>query len=234
MEAARREIISRAYLEKIGSGAPKPSPEEVKNYYEANPALFKERRIYNLQELAIEAKPEQVELLRSKLQAAKDLNEFINFLKANDFHFNGTQGVKPAEQLPLASLEAFAKMKDGQAAFNVAPPGAHVLVLAGSRVQPVSEDRARPAIEQFLLNERKRRVIDDDLKALRSASKIEYIGDFVKGAPKAASAPSPTAVKPTQSPLVATPASAPAPIMPVRPASMPSGTTLDKGIKGLQ
>ena len=234
MEAARREIISRAYLEKIGSGAPKPSPEEVKNYYEANPALFKERRIYNLQELAIEAKPEQVELLRSKLQAAKDLNEFINFLKANDFHFNGTQGVKPAEQLPFASLEAFAKMKDGQAAFNVAPPGAHVLVLAGSRVQPVSEDRARPAIEQFLLNERKRRVIDDDLKALRSASKIEYIGDFVKGAPKAASAPSPTAVKPTQSPLVATPASAPAPIMPVRPASMPSGTTLDKGIKGLQ
>src|SRR5437868_1418263 len=50
IDAARREIISRAYLEKIGAGAPKPSPEEIKAYYDSNPALFKERRVYNLQE----------------------------------------------------------------------------------------------------------------------------------------------------------------------------------------
>jgi EpsD family peptidyl-prolyl cis-trans isomerase len=44
IEAARRDIISRAYLEKIASGAPKASPAEIKAYYDAHPALFKERR----------------------------------------------------------------------------------------------------------------------------------------------------------------------------------------------
>ena len=234
IDAARRDIVSRAYVEKIGSGAPKPSPEEVKTYYEQNPALFKERRIYSLQELAIEAKPEQLAELRAKLQAAKDLNEFINYLKTNDFRFAGNQAVKPAEQLPMASLAALAKLKDGQALFNAAPNGAQVVVLAGSRMQPVDEERARPAIEQFLLNERKRKVIEDDLKALRSASKIEYVGEFAKGSAKPASAPSPTEVKATTSPLVSKPASAVEPIMPVRPASMPTGNTLDKGIKGLK
>ena len=44
IEAARREIISRAYVEKIGEGAPKPTPAEVKAYYEKHPALFANRR----------------------------------------------------------------------------------------------------------------------------------------------------------------------------------------------
>ncbi len=51
IEAARREIIARAYAEKIGQGAPKPTAQEVNAYYEAHPALFSQRRIYNLQEV---------------------------------------------------------------------------------------------------------------------------------------------------------------------------------------
>lgn len=233
IEAARREIVSRAYLEKIGSGAPRPTADEIKAYYDANPALFKERRIYNLQELAIEAKPTQVEELRAKLQAAKDIDEFVTYLKASDVRFVPNQAVRPAEQLPLASLSSFAKMKDGQAIFNTTATGAQVIVLAGSRSQPVDEDRARPAIEQFLLNERKRKVIEDDLKALRATSKIEYVGEFAGNA-SAASTPSGTEVKPSVSPLTTKPASAPEPVIPVQPASMPGGGNIDKGLKGLK
>ena len=39
-------------------------------------------------------------------------------------------------------------------------------------------DKATSAIEQFLLNERKRKIVADDLQALRAAAKIEYLGDF--------------------------------------------------------
>lgn len=233
IDAARREIISRAYLEKIGAGAPKPSPEEIKNYYEANPALFKERRIYNLQEIVIEAKPEQVPDLQAKLQGAKDINEFLGYLKASDIKFGANQAVRPAEQLPLARLEGISKMKDGEAQFTPTSRGAQVLVLVSSRLQPVDEERARGPIETYLLNERKRKVIEDDLKSLRSAAKIEYVGDFVR-TDKPASAPSPTEVKPTKSPLTSTPASAPEPILPVQSASMPTGTALEQGIKGLK
>lgn len=257
VEAARREIISRAYVERIGNGAPKPSPEEVKKYYDAHPALFKERRIYTLQEIGIQAPPEQVEQVRAKLMASKNVTEFIDYLKTNNIKFGGGQAQRAAEQLPLAALPAFAAMKDGQTMFNKTPTGAQVIILAGSRSQPVDEERARPAIEQFLLNERKRKVVEDDLKALRTAAKVEYVGDYIKSAEDkaaaekaalevkpsvsvltgdpGASAPLVESKAPSVSPLVGTPASGPeVAIVPVTPASAPSGKALDQGLKGLK
>ena len=193
LEAAKREIIARAYLEKVGEAAAKPTSEEIKKYYDDKPALFKERRIYSVQEIGIEARPDQVPLLRDKLSAAKNINEFVEFLKANDFKFAGNQAVRAAEQLPMQSLDALSKMQDGQAMLIQGPNGAQVVVLAGSRSQPVTEEQARPAIEQFLLNERKRKLMEEDVKAMRAAAKIEYVGKFGEGAPKAASAPASSA-----------------------------------------
>ena len=188
LEAAKREIIARAYLEKVGEAAPKPTPDEIKKYYEEKPALFKERRIYSIQEIGIEATPEQVDGLRAKLAASKNINEFVEFLKANDFKFAGNQAVRAAEQLPLQSLDAFAKLQDGQAVLNVGPAGVQVVVLANSRSQPVTEEQARPAIEQFLLNDRKRKLIEDDVKKMRADAKVEYVGKFGEGTPPAAAA----------------------------------------------
>ena len=182
LEAAKRDIIARAYLDKVSEAAAQPTPDEIKKYYDEKPALFKDRRIYSIQEIGIEAKPEQFPVLRDKLSAAKSINEFVEFLKANDYKFSGNQAVRAAEQLPLAGLEAFAKMQDGQAILNPSSNGVQVLVLAGSRSQPVAEEQARPAIEQFLLNERKRKLIEDDVKAMRTAAKIEYVGKFAEGA----------------------------------------------------
>ncbi len=203
LEAAKREIIARAYLEKVGEAAAKPSPEEIKAYYDAKPALFSERRIYSLQEISIEARPEQIGLLRDKLSAAKNIAEFTEFLKASDFKFAGNQAVRTAEQLPLQGLDAFSKLKDGQAMINQGPNGVQVVVLAGSRSQPVTEEQAKPAIEQFLLNERKRKLVEEDVKAMRAAAKIEYVGKFAEGAPGAASAPA-AAAKPMPAPASAT------------------------------
>lgn len=232
LAAARRDIIARNYVERIAAGAPKPSPEEVKKYYEEHPALFAQRRIYTLQEIKIESKPEQVEELRAKLAAAKNVNEFVNFLRGAGYEFSADQAVRAAEQLPIATLPVFSKMEDGQALINPTPKGATVLVLAASRSQPLSEDAARPYIEQFLLNERRRKVVADDLKALRATADIAYVGAFAADRP--ASAPSLLEVSERKSPLVATPASAPE-ILPVRPAaSAPSGSVLDRGLQGLQ
>ena len=187
VEASRREIVARAYLEKIGDAAPKPSTEEIKKYYDDKPALFRERRIYSIQEIAIEATPEQQAELRNKLASSKNINEFVEFLKSKEYRFNGNQAVRAAEQLPLNSLESFSKMKDGQAAMVPAASGVQVIVLASSRSQPASEEQARPAIEQFLFNERKRKLIEEDMKAVRSAAKIEYVGKFAQAASGAAS-----------------------------------------------
>jgi EpsD family peptidyl-prolyl cis-trans isomerase len=201
VEAARREIVARAYLEKAGEAASKPTADEVAKYYETNPALFKARRIYSLQEIAIEAKPEQIPQLKAQLGSVKNINEFVEYLKANDFRFSGSQAVRSAEQLPLSSLGTFAAMKDGQALLNTTPTGAQVIVLAGSRAQPVSLEQATPAIEQFLLNERKRDILAKDVKAMRDAATIEYVGKYAEAAASAPSAGSaPAAAAPSPAP----------------------------------
>jgi EpsD family peptidyl-prolyl cis-trans isomerase len=186
LEAARREIIARAYLEKVGEAATKPTPEEIKKYYDDNPALFSDRRVYNLQEITIEAQPDQVDELKQQLTASKSVNDFVEYLKSHDYHFSGAQAVRAAEQLPLNSLATFSHMKDGQAMVAPAKSGVQVVVLAGSRSQPVTEEQVRPAIEHFLVNERKRKLIEQKIKDLRATAKIEYMGKFATAAASAA------------------------------------------------
>ncbi|WP_293500063.1 EpsD family peptidyl-prolyl cis-trans isomerase [Roseateles sp.] len=204
IEAAKREIISRAYAERVGESVAKPGNEDIAKYYNDKPALFKDRRIYSLQELQIEAKPEQFEAIRAKLAAAKSLNEFAEYLKSAELRFSGNQAVRAAEQLPLASVDAISRMKDGDSMISPNPAGLTVLFLVGSRSQPVDEARARPAIEAFLLNQRRAEALQKDIKALRDSSKIEYVGKFAQPAP--AGTPAPQAASEP-----AAPAPAPAP-----------------------
>ena len=214
LEAARREILARAYIDKVGEAAPKPTADEIKKYYDDKPELFRERRVYSIQEIAIEARPDQVQELRSKLGEAKSINEFVDYLKASGLRFSGNQAVRAAEQLPFNTLEAMAKMKDGQAMVVPSPTGATVIVLAGSRMQPAAEEQSRPAIEQFLLNERKRKLVEDDMKALRAATKVEFVGKFAEAA---ASAPA------------AAPVASPTPSAPGASGSL-SSTDINKGL----
>jgi len=244
LDAARREIIARAYIEKISAGASKPSPAEIKSYYDSHLPLFKERRLYSLQELTIEAKPDQIAMLRAKLEAAKGVPEFVEFLKANDIKFGANQAVRAAEQLPLASLDRISMLKDGQSVFSQTPTGATILILAGSRSQPVDEIKATPAIEQFLLNDRKRKVVEEDLRALRTAAKVEYVGDYAKGGAREITpatalpveAPPLTSVAPPPAPGSATIAAPQVEVeLPIAAsAAMPAGGTMDKGMKGFK
>ncbi|MGM9484236.1 EpsD family peptidyl-prolyl cis-trans isomerase [Roseateles sp. NT4] len=223
MEFAKREIIARAYADRVGESVSKPSADEISKYYNDKPALFKDRRIYSLQELQIEAKPEQFEAIRAKLAAAKNLNEFAEYLKSADIRFAGNQAVRAAEQLPLSGLDTISKMKDGDSMVSPGPNGLTVLFLVGSRSQPVDEARARPAIEAFLLNQRKAEVVQKDLKSLRDSSKIEYVGKFAQAAGATGTvAPAPAA------PVAAS--DVPAPAAPSAPASGLDPASISKGM----
>lgn len=188
LEAARREVLARAYLEKIGEGAARPSAEEVQKYYDERPQLFAQRRIYNLQELVIEARADQLPALREQLASTGSIAQYVEWLRANDFRFGANQAVRAAEQLPGNSLAAIARLGDGQALLLPTPAGATVVVRAGSREQPVTLEQARQAIEQQILAERRRKLAEEDLKALRASAKIEYAGRFAPAASAAAGA----------------------------------------------
>ncbi len=223
IETAKREIIARAYADHLGETVTKPSEQEIRQYYNDKPALFAERRIYNLQEINIEAKPDQFETIRAKLQGSKTLPEFLEALKSDNFKFVGTQVVRSAEQIPLNNLDAISRLKDGQFIMNGSPSGLTVLFLAGSQRQPATEAQARASIEMFLLNQRRNELVAKDLKSMRDNAKIEYVGKFAEAAPAGASAPA----APT---TPAAPAPAPAASDSPAGASGPVDNNLAKGL----
>lgn len=57
LEAARREVLSRAYLERVAAQVTKPDAAEVAKFYKENPQLFTERRIYRLNEIVLPGRP---------------------------------------------------------------------------------------------------------------------------------------------------------------------------------
>lgn len=185
LDMARREVLARAYLERVGAAAAAPDADAVRRYYDEHPALFAKRRIFQLQEIAIEARPEQVDALRARLGEGGDVESFAGWLRANGYRFAAVQAVRAAEQLPPARLAALAALRDGQALWAAAPNGVLVAIVAGSREQPVTLEQARAAIEQRLLAERRRALVRDDLGALRRDARVEYVGRFAESPPPA-------------------------------------------------
>jgi EpsD family peptidyl-prolyl cis-trans isomerase len=194
IEAARRDIISRAYIDRVSETASRPNAEDVKKYFEEKPSLFAERRVYQLHEFSVELPPSQIDGILAQLKQVKGAADFAQYLRSKEIRFVSSQSVRPSEQLPLAALDTFAKTKDGQAVHTPTAEGLEVVFVITSHAAPVDEASARPAIQQFLLNERRRQVVERDIKSLREASKIEYVGASVAAVPAPTTAALPPAL----------------------------------------
>ena len=84
IEAAKREILARAFVDKISAGVPKPSAEDIKAYFNQHPELFAERRIYNFNEVVAQLPADSLPLLEEQLKKAGSLTDIINWLKSRD------------------------------------------------------------------------------------------------------------------------------------------------------
>jgi EpsD family peptidyl-prolyl cis-trans isomerase len=192
IESTRREILARAYVDKVAAALPKPGEQEVKDYYAKHPELFAERRVYNFNEIVIRGNPKEVlPGLQERLGKAKSLAEVGEWLKQQNLPLALNNATKAAEQLPLELLPRFHQMKDGQIGMIPGRDSILLVQLAASRPEPLDEKAATPFIQQFLFNQRRVEAVDKELKSLREKAKIEYVGDFAQlaKADAAASAP---------------------------------------------
>jgi EpsD family peptidyl-prolyl cis-trans isomerase len=193
LDAARRQILAEAYMaRKLGEPA-EPSDSEVLDYFNMHPELFAQRKIYRLQELTIKAPQDKHDAIRAQLGASKTLDDFAAWLKAENYPVKAAQGVKPAEQLPLAILPQLSKMPDGQAMVANAPDGLTVIVVADSQAQPVTLEQAKPAIVRVLQTQARQKAAKAELDTLKAAAKIEYVGEFADAGKEEAAPAAPAA-----------------------------------------
>jgi len=181
IENARREILARAALEQIVSAQTKPSDEDAKKYYAENPALFSERRVFNLQEIALGKNVADIESVRAQAASAKSMEELAAWLKSRKIEFSANTGARPAEQLPLEVLPKLHSLKDGQIGFLEGKDGYLIMRVVASRVQPVSEAQALPTIKVFLGNKAGAEAVKLAKDEMKAKAKIEYFGEFAGG-----------------------------------------------------
>jgi EpsD family peptidyl-prolyl cis-trans isomerase len=184
LEAARTEILARAYLQHVASlHATAPTEEEVKRYYAEHSELFSERRLYALDEISFADGGGLAAELAPRLPKAQSLEDVANFLKQRQVAYTAHRIGRPAEDLPLVTLERLKGMKDGEIRLIDAGAGRVSIVrLVASRHAPVDEAAAAPRIERFIANQRAGQSAAEELKRLRTQAKIEYFGEF-SGAP---------------------------------------------------
>lgn len=232
LEAARRQILAQAYVQQVTGGAQKAETESITSFYEAHPELFKERRIYRFAEIAVASPQDKQVEIRAKLEEldkgkdkTKILPQFAEWLKAQGLQFRANQVTQAAEQLPMESLPKLHNMTVGDLILTPAPQGVVVMQLLAAQTVPLTVEQATPVIEQFLQNKERAKLSDEEMKRLKAAAKIEYMGEFAK---LAQAQPTSAAGAQGQSGQPASSTQPPAQPQPAQPDYM------DKGIKGLK
>ena len=189
LEAARRQALSQAFIERSAKGVAKPTDAEISDYYNQHPELFGQRRIFTLQELSISVSPDRVQEVKSHLDSSQSLGDFVTWMRSQNIPFRGGNGVKPAEQLPLEILPKLQSMQIGQSLAMPAPGGMTVLQILAEQNEPMTLDKSRAAIANFLMTAKQREAAETALKSLRGSAKIEYLGEFAEGSKTPAKQP---------------------------------------------
>lgn len=180
VDSARREIVARAYMDSLLAGQAKVGPSEVRAYYVENPALFSQRKIYNIEEMVLPVSPEVLEPLQRMTAAGASMQEIAKYLAGQRIEFKSVEGVRKAEQIPLEILPRLADMSDGKVGVFESGKRYYVIRVVSSQTAPISESEARPHIEVFLDNQQAQRMVAQEVKRLKANARIEYLGDFAK------------------------------------------------------
>lgn len=180
LDMARREILSQAYMEKQLAGLSKPSQDDIRKYYAEHPALFAERRIFDLQEIKVQAKPEIKQELEQMASEHRSFDEMVKYVAGRNAEYRVVEAVRPAEQIPMSLLPELAKLKDKESGFFDNQETYSLVHVRSSKKAPVSEAKAQPIIEAFLTNQKRQKIVAEEVKSMRGNSKVEYMGMFAE------------------------------------------------------
>jgi hypothetical protein len=169
------EAAARAYLQQVAQAQPRPSAEEVHDYYAQHPELFAQRRLFTLEEIEAARGPGLAAALQERAAKAASLDEIAEWLRVRELEHAFTRGVRAAEQIPLELLPRLQAMKEGEILLIDSGDDALLVIrLVAARHAPLDEATAAPLIEQFLLRRKWSEAIGRELQRLRLATRVEY------------------------------------------------------------
>ncbi|HEY8036702.1 MAG TPA: EpsD family peptidyl-prolyl cis-trans isomerase [Methylobacter sp.] len=180
LENAQRQILTQSYVQRQVLNPAPVSAQDKQEYYQQHPDLFAKRRIYQFQLFNLET-PQLDPALNASLDQASSPEQVRKLLKQYQVKFQEETVTKPAEQLPLEMLSAFANAKVGDILIAPQTQSKQLLMqVINFAEHPVSLEQAQVQIEKLLVNTRNKQILDEHLKQLHAAATIVYQGDFAK------------------------------------------------------
>lgn len=186
LELAKREVLARAWQDKLTQAVTDPASDQVDQFYAANSALFAERRIYSLQEHNVELPHDKVQALKQRLEAATTAAQATEAVRADGQKVITQNFNAQAEEIPLLVLRKLAMLKPGQTLVIPREGGLKAMTIVDAVAMPIERNTARRRIVSYLANERRMEVIAASMKQMRAQARIEYVGPYAKAASAAA------------------------------------------------
>jgi EpsD family peptidyl-prolyl cis-trans isomerase len=177
MEHSRRQLLAQFFAERNLYPKSEITPDEIQGYYKSQPLLFAERKKFRLTTF-IADKTDMTDNVNAALQAVNSVDQVRNVLDGHAIKYVTQMANVTPEQLPLNELSAFTAAKVGDLFINERNGGKVVLmtVTAIEDDVPITIERAKPMIEEYLKNARNKLAAEEYLKQAKSTAKISYLG----------------------------------------------------------
>ncbi len=197
IEGARRQTLARAYLERVVFPKQEISAAEQNAYYKSHPALFAQRRVYQLTAYTLPA-PAMTPDVVEELGRARSAEGVRAVVAAHHLAFEVQNLTRAAEQLPLEELPQFAAADAGDVVIMPAQNDRRVAMLViGAQSSPLGFEAAQPIIQQYLANVRNAAALDAHLKQARATASISRADPALLVATAAPAVPATAAGEPS-------------------------------------
>lgn len=182
LQFAQRKVLVDTYIGRALQAVTPPTEQEVADYYAANPRIFTNRKVFAFTELI--ARNNSLEAI-DKLLAERSLDSLnMDSLQAalkeqsiENLVFHKMSGVEQISS-NVADLFYAADLKPGQL---IKVPDVGVFYQIHTVIsEPVTLELAKPMIQGYLFNEKRKQTIENLIKKLNEQASITYFGEFEK------------------------------------------------------
>jgi EpsD family peptidyl-prolyl cis-trans isomerase len=182
LERARRQVLARAYVERMVFPTETISAAEQVEYYKKHPELFEQRKMYQVTVFTVKAGDITADV-RNALSPLNNAADISKALTARGIAHEMQSLTRGTEQLPFEDLPRFAAAKVGDIVMMQPHQSRMPLMLIEAvHESPIGVDRAQPIIQQYLVNTRNARALEEHLKQARATTKIAYFDTVTNAA----------------------------------------------------
>lgn len=184
---AKQMVLVDLYNAKSRKAIPAPSPEEVRAFIAANPAMFSQRKTFVVDQVVVSQATRE---LAQALQPATSLDQAKQILQQRNVRFSETTGVIDALTLPPEAAKQITALPQGEVFVIPASGGMRINQIRSTQTNPIADDQAQAIAREMLTRQRVEGQLRNQAQSIvtAGAANVKYNPEYAPPAPPAGGA----------------------------------------------